>query len=743
MKNSIFYKSGLLVYSARWFVIGLWLAILLACLPILPHIISPFKTTGFIADNSASAKAEQELNKSLKYDHNNQLIIMYSSKNLSATGKEFNKKIKESLKNIKQFSLPLEVLLPSSNKQQISKDKHTAYAVVVVKTMQPLQDELLAQLRSMIKEPPEMTMSIGGEPIFIEDVNQQTQEDLYNADCIATPVALITLLLVFGSVVAACLPIALGGGCALIILSTLYCLGHLFTLSIFTINIALLLGLCLSLDYALFIISRFRDEMTEEKPLQDIIASTQATAGKAIFFSGLAVFVSLSALFFFPINILFSVAVGGMVAVLVAVLNALIFLPAILSVVHTRINFLRIRIPPVFKGFKFWRWIAEKVVKNPLSFFIPIFLFLLALGYPFLSAQFGIADYKIFPEHSKNRAFFDEYEQKFNILELNPILLLIKTNPLPLLTKKNIYNLYDLTDKIKNNPLVKQVHSIVSSASELTKYQYYRLYTQKDLKDKGVKTVLSTTSSKDATLLHVVSKTPAQSTPTDQLIKELRVSPAPKGMSFYLTGVPVINLDIFKSIWSNLPYAISWIMISTYLILLVLLRSIFLPFKAILMNLLSLCACFGALVFIFQEGHFAQWLNFQPQGMLDISILIIIFCALFGFSMDYEVFLLSRIKEYYEQTGDNTKSIVFGIEKTSRIITSAALIVICLCGSFLVADVLMVKAFGLGIAVAIFVDAFLIRTLLVPSTMILLKKCNWYLPRWLAKILPKNSAKIG
>jgi RND superfamily putative drug exporter len=380
---------------------------------------------------------------------------------------------------------------------------------------------------------------------------------------------------------------------------------------------------------------------------------------------------------------------------------------------------------------------AQKVVRRPLAFFIPIFIFLLILGYPFLSAQFGIADYKIFPEQSKNRAFFDTYEQKFNGLELNPILLLIKTNPLPLLSKSTIYTLYDLTQTIKENALVKTVQSIVNTTPELTKAQYYQMYAPQNRNNPDIKKALSTTSSKNATVVHVISKNSIKSKKTDQLIGELRQTAAPKGMYFYLTGVPVINLDIFQSIWTHLPYAIAWIMISTYLILLLLLRSIFLPFKAIIMNLLSLCACYGALVFIFQEGHLAHWLNFQPQGMLDISTLVIIFCALFGFSMDYEVFLLSRIKEYYEQTGSNEESIVFGIEQTSRIITSAALIVICLCGSFLVADVLMVKAFGLGIAVAIFVDAFLIRTLLVPSTMILLKQWNWYLPKWLNKMLPR------
>ena len=216
----------------------------------------------------------------------------------------------------------------------------------------------------------------------------------------------------------------------------------------------------------------------------------------------------------------------------------------------------------------------------------------------------------------------------------------------------------------------------------------------------------------------------------DEWFAVLRIK-APPPLKLQLTGTPVSNVEVLNSISRVLPYAILWIMVFTYLILLILLRSLFLPIKAILMNILSLCACYGALVLVFQDGYLHDWLNFEPQTTLDISLLVIIFCALFGFSMDYEVFLLSRIKEHYELSGDNDKSIIFGIEHSSRIITSAALIVIVICCSFLVADVLMVKAFGLGIAVAIFVDAFLIRTILVPATMALMKKWNWYLPKWL------------
>jgi RND superfamily putative drug exporter len=539
--------------------------------------------------------------------------------------------------------------------------------------------------------------------------------------------------------VAAILPIILGGGCALIILTTLFFLGHAFTLSIFTLNIALLLGLCLSLDYSLFVISRFRDELKNGLDIREAIAVTQATAGKAIFYSGLAVFASLSALLLFPINILFSVAVGGLTAVFVAVLTAIIFLPAILAVLNTRINLLRVKLFKYKNGqsSSIWHWIAEKVVHRPLVFLVGILIVLLMLGYPFLSANFGVSDFRIFPQHSENRVFFDTYSQKFKESELTPISIVVKTDDQRILSYKNISNLYDLARKLKRNPLIAEVNSIVTTDPVLTKQQYYKLYNlRSSLIGNNIKQLLGTTTRHYFTVINVISKYQINSPKTETLINELQKLKAAKGMTIELTGTPVNNVDVLKSISKVLPYAILWIMGFTYLILLVLLRSLLLPLKAILMNLLSLCACYGALVLVFQDGYLHQFLNFEPQGMLDISLLVIIFCAIFGFSMDYEVFLLTRIKEAYDSTHDNDKSIIFGIEKSSRIITSAALIVILLCSSFLVADVLMVKAFGLGIAVAIFVDAFLIRTFLVPATMALIKEWNWYLPKWLGKILP-------
>lgn len=736
-----FYKLGELIYHLRWFIIGLWFLMIFACVPFLPNIVSPFKTTGFVDESSQSTKTTQYLDKKLGYNSYNKFIIIYTSKTLLATNPSYLYKLKRSLSDLSNFPIKHDIIYPDSNAKQISKDKHTAYVVVILKQREQISDKLLAQFISSIKKPSYMTMQLGGEAIFNSDVNQQTEKDLYKADFVATPVAIITLIVVFGSLIAALLPVILGGGCALLTLTILYFLGHAFTLSIFTLNIALMLGLCLSLDYALFIISRFRDELREQPTLIQAIAVTQATAGRAVFFSGIAVFASLSALLLFPINILFSVGVGGLTAVFLAVITAILFLPAILAVLNSKINLLPIkrfkknRSKPIL----FWSWLTNKIVHYPITFFLLTFVLLLVLGYPFLSAKFGVSDFHIFPEHSEYRQFFNTYSKKFNEHELTPIEIVVKSHPHSILSLKNLTHLAELTDTLKKDPLIKEVNSIVTTTPQLTANQYYALYHMpKNQMDSPIKTLLDTTTRHNFTTVSVISRFPINSPNTKKLINKLRRLKLDHGMSMELTGTPVSNHDVLSKISQILPYAIAWIMLLTYLILLILLRSLFLPVKAIMMNLLSLSACFGALVLVFQDGYLHQFLNFEPQGLLDISLLVIIFCALFGFSMDYEVFLLTRIKEFYLHTNNSKKSIIYGLEKSRRIITSAAVIVIFICGSFLVADVLMVKAFGLGIAVAIFMDAFVIRTVLVPSTMVLLKKWNWYLPAWLERLLPKQ-----
>lgn len=739
MKHSKFYSLGKLIYKLRFAIVIIVLILAAVCIPLVPKAISHFSETGFVDPNSESAQADKFLDERLNYRHN-QFIILYQSDIAFNTHPNLYKEIRNSLKKLQQF--PVKIIYPDDNKLQVSKDQHTAYAVVVIKGKQDLSETELDTLQGAINDTPHLKTLIGGQPIFLEATKVQTQKDLIKAEYIATPIAVITLLLVFGSVTAALVPMILDGICAVFILGILFCVGGHISLSVFTLNIALLLGLCLSLDYALFIISRFRDELTQENNVEEALAITLATAGKAVFFSGLAVLISLAALLLFPINILFSVGVGGIAAVSVAVLICVIVLPAILAILKHHINFITLRFykkTDYQRGSWFWQPIVNNVVRRPWAYLIFILAFLLFLGLPFLSVELGISDYRILPKTLEIREVFDIFKAKFSENQLTPITIVAKTDNGNILSKNNINELYKYTRKLNADPSVKRIDSIVDTNPKLSNQQYQSLYTsnQSHLPE-PLKKLLTLTTKKDFTIVTVISAFPNDAIETKDLIKQIRNTKI-KNITLQVTGSPANTLDVLSKISSIFPYAFLWVIILTYLILLLLLRSVFLPIKAIIVNMLSLFASYGVLVFIIQNGHFSHLFNFQAQGLIDISLLIIIFCALFGFSMDYEVFLLSRIKERYEQTGDSNRSICYGIVHSSKIITSAAMIVIFICFSFISADILMVKAFGLGIAIAIFIDAFLIRTLLVPAFMAILGKWNWYLPKWLDIILPRLS----
>lgn len=741
MQIDLFYYLGKLLYKLRWFVILSWIIFIAVSIPHTTHLMDPFKAIGFKDPQSQSSKANDLLNKKLGYSYN-QFIVTYSSDEWLATDQKFMDEVKTSLAGIKKMSTKHQIIYPTDKNHQISKNKHKAYAVILFKSEQEADEVLLKQFRSVLKEPAHLIMQIGGEPIFLEDTKVQTQRDLYSAEYIATPVAIITMLLVFGSVVAASIPIFLAGISAFLTLMTLYLLGHYFSLSVFTINIALLVGLCLILDYALLIINRFRDELYLGCSVDEAIAITQATAGKAVFCSAIAVLISLSALLLFRINVLFSVGMGGLAAVFVALATAFLLLPAVLSVLGAKINFLPLKFirQNNLKDNRFCRWLVTHVVKYKYAFFSVILVVLLVVGYPFLHVAFGISDFKILPKTQESRQVFDTFSKDFGETKLAPILILVKSADNNILSKKNIRYLYDFATKIKNDPRVERVDSVVNTNPRMTKQEYEMLYSlPKDRLPEDLQKFLNVSTNKNFTVITVISKHPSFSKATTSLIKELRETKIGNKMTLEVTGASANIIDVLSGISQTFPYALLWIIGFTYLTLLIVLRSVILPLKAILTTMLSLFASYGILVLVIQMGYLHELLNFEPQGMLDISLLIIIFCALFGISMDYEVFLLTRIKECYEQSGDTIKSIIFGIDRSWKIITSAAIIVILLCVSFMSADILIVKAFGLGIAIAVFVDAYLIRTILVPATMAILNKWNWYLPKWLDVILPSVS----
>lgn len=726
--NQIFYQLGIMAYRFRYVVILIWFLGLLASVPVIKHIMEPFQSSGFENIHSQSFETNKILNDSVGFNKH-RILVLYRKISDTVSNELMKKEMNQSLKPLKHIAYEHQILFETK--------KDATLVIIAFKDNLNLTGEDIQALKDLIPKPKHLNIYFGGEDVFVESVNHQTEVDLFRADMIAAPVSVITLLLVFGSMVAAIIPMLLGGCCALMMFSILYHLAQHFELSIFTINIALLLGLCLTLDYSLFIICRFREELNhKQKDIQQVMARTMATAGKAVFFSGLAVFASLSALLLFPINILISVGIGGLTAVFLAVLGAITLLPAILSVIQKGID-LGMIFKAGFKQNRFWHRLASIVISRPLFFVILGLSILISLSIPLKNLNLGISDYHILPEKSDARVFFKEYSKIFDENSLSPISVVLESTS-PILSKNNIKAAYELIEEIKKNQAVKKVQGYLSWLPSRSLEEYQNIYAldRKNLPSE-IRQLLATSVSQHIAVIQVISLYSPESPETQKLVKDLRKLKQ-KGIQIAVTGSPANQADVFDGIKKETPKALRLIMLVTFLVLMLLLHSIFLPIKAIVMNLLSLSATYGVLVYVFQDGHLHQFFNFEPQGSLDISMIVIIFCALFGFSMDYEVFLLSRIQESYHLHKNNKLSIVFGIEHSARIITSAALIVIVLCSSFLVADVLMVKAFGLGIAVAIFIDAFIIRTFLVPAIMTLTASINWFFPQCLSKLLAHN-----
>ncbi|MDQ6907250.1 MAG: MMPL family transporter, partial [Chloroflexota bacterium] len=733
----MFYAFGRLVYRFRWFVLAAWGVALAVSLAFAPRVTEPLRVGGFADPALESSKAAAALANDLGYSTSN-VIVTFSSSDPAfiATDPRFIAETNTSLAGLSKLRVQTQILSHAMNPRQISRDGRTAFEVVSLATDTEAAAKLMPQITAAITPPPDLTMRIGGGPAFYADVETVSQRDLARAEAVAFPIAVIALLIVFGSVFAAGLPVLVGGVGVVVILAVIYALGTLMELSIFTVNLATLLGLGLGLDYSLFLASRFREELAHGHDVPDAVARTLATAGQAVTYSGLTVLIGLCALLTFHINLLVSIGIGGVVVVIVSVLAATTLLPVLLSIVGTRIDALSVRkLMARFRGGKpatggegLWARVAHLVMRHPVAVFLPTLGLLLLLGVPFLHITFSSPDASIVPPSVQSRQVYDILKTEFDANETNPVLVVVKTAPgATAFDPANVASLYDFVRNVQADPRVARVESIVSVDPRLTLPQYQVYYANiADLQDPYITQFAKQYARNDTTLISIISKYPSNGPETRALVAKLRNSAIGNGMTFQVTGATAGVIDVVNGLYRTFPIALLFIVLTTYVVLLLLFRSVVLPLKAIVMNALSIIASYGMLVFVFQDGHFGGLLNFTALHFIEPTLPIIMFCTLFGLSMDYEVFLLSRIKEAYDATGDNAHSVATGIERSARIITSAALIVVLVASSFVTADIVLVKALGLGVAVAVAVDATVVRALLVPATMRLLGHWNWY-----------------
>jgi putative drug exporter of the RND superfamily len=555
---------------------------------------------------------------------------------------------------------------------------------------------------------------VGATAALYRQVSNTIQSDLARAESIALPVTLVLLVVVFGSAVSGAIPVGIG---ILAILGTFLVLRlvSLFTpVSIFSLNLATAMGLGLAIDYSLFIVSRYREELASGQGTKDAIVMAEATAGRTVVFSAATVAASLAALLVFPIYFLRSFAYAGIGVVVIAAAGAIFTLPALLAALGPRIDRWavgrRYRGQHVSPESGFWHRLASTVMRRPVATGLPVLLLLLVLGVPFLHVAFGLPDQRVLPAGNPTRQVQDQIDRDFPHTSTSPVIVLAPSLGAP---RAHLLAIDAYARTLSRLPTVTQVDALTGS------YNGGRQVV-------GPAKPNAQYAAARSTWWSVVTSAPAISPRAESLVASIRSLPAPVPV---LVGGPSAQLTDEKSaLASRLPLAAALIVLVTLVVLFLFTGSVVVPVKAVIMNLLSLTATFGAMVWIFQEGHGAGVLGFTPTGTIDTTSPIIMFCIAFGLSMDYEVFLLSRIKEEYDLSGDNERSVALGLERTGRIITAAAVLVAVVFLAFATSRITFIKLFGVGLAVAVLMDATLVRGVLVPSFMRLMGDLNWWAP---------------
>ncbi len=776
MNLSIFERIGAVAARRRWWVVCTWALLLLAALPLAPQAPGALQAGGFSSPDLEAARARRILEDELGAPPSAMVIVIHSETDALAGDPGFEAAVVEAVGGVATARFVRQVLSHVYAPRQVSADRRTVYEVVTL-TLPPDQSPAaLEPVQAAIRQVPGISVSLAGGPAFYGDIQAVSEADLSRSEVISLPLAAVALLVVFGGVVAAGVPLLVGGAAVLVALALIFLVASVTPMSIFVLNLATLLGFGLGVDYALLMTSRFREELArlgggrladgrlDRAAVDRAVGLTVATAGRAVFFSGLTVLLGLSGLLLFEFMVLSSVGVAGAIVVGLAVVAALTLLPATLAIVGPRIDVLSIRqlwarvrgrpvAPSVADGTATvstgdrdgaWARLARWVMARPLQVFVPTLAMLLLLGSPFLHVRFNAPDASILPPSVPSRQAFDLLAREFPEGEFAPLVLAVRTQG-PAVSPDNVARLYDYSRRLAADPRVDRVEGIVDIDRRLSLAQYQILLAPTaGAPDRFVAATQQLTTKGDLTVFTVVTPYGPNRPEARRLVEDLRdpSSPLapPPGMAVAVGGGAAEVKDVVDGVAAGFPRTATFILVTTYLVLFVLLRSVVLPLKALVMNGLSIVASFGALVWIFQDGNLSAVLGFQPLGFVETTLPVILFCVLFGLSMDYEVFLLSRMKEVYDRTGDNREAVARGLERSGRIVTSAALIVVVVAGSFAFADIVLIKALGLGVAIAVALDATVVRALLVPSTMRLLGDRNWWLPRrlerWIAARLP-------
>jgi uncharacterized membrane protein YdfJ with MMPL/SSD domain len=756
----LFSRWGAFAYRFRRPIVLVTVLFAIASAIVGAKVTSALSAGGWVDPTSESAAVSTRLNDEFGAGRGTLIVLYQAAPGSDARSAAVQGAIGTSLARLAADSRVEDLLgfAQTGDDRFISTDGRSAYVVVRLAITDEQSVDEMDALRALIDPPAGLTYKLAGIGPFTRDQAHQSEKELIQAETVSGPFALLILLAVFASVIAAGLPLLVAALTIPTALGGIFLVAQVTDLSIYVQNVATMLGLALAIDYSLFMVSRFREELRRGRTVAQAVETTVATSGKAVAFSGLAVAIGLSGLLLFRPMALRSFGIGGSLVVASSVFFALTFLPAVLGMLGTRVNALslaglidtirrRIGRPRAVDADSArrsrWAAVAHHVMARPFAFLIPTLIFLLIAGTPFLHLSQGIPNASTLPPGLESRDAAVSLANDFKAGETTPITILASVAGDPT-SAANIGRINQLVAGVDAIDGIDRVEGPFSglrdpqTGAPISVDQVAAFYAapseQLPPQLAAVRNQLTSAYIRGSTVrLDAISPIDAVSPAGTALIPQIRAMSI-DGVTTQVGGLAAEGHDFMTSQASTIPYAVGVTLLASALILYLLFGSVVIPAKAVVMTLLSITASFGALVWIFQDGNLSNVLGFTSPGFTIAGNPIIMFSVLFGLSMDYEVLLLSRIQEAYRRTGDNTASVAEGLSRTAGVITGAALIMVTVFSAFALAESITIKSIGVGMAIAVLIDATIIRVLLVPATMRLMGRWNWWAPGPLGRL---------
>ncbi len=699
-----------------WLVIAAWVVTLVIAIVLIASLLGGALTTQFIFTNTPESQRGLDLIEDLRgFPNSTNEVVIVRSDSLTVDDPAFQSAVESVTAGLRELGSDVirdgtllsfyEIGAPFL----VSEDRRTT---ILPFAMAGDFDDATDNIKKVIEVVDEtevgadLDILITGQATVGKDFEKASQDGLLTGEIFGGPIALVILVLVFGAIVVALVPLVLALASIFVALGVAALVGQAFALSFFVPNIIFMIGLAVGIDYSLFIVSRYREERSRGQQKLDAIARTGGTASRAVLFSGIAVVIGLIGMLIVPFNVFIGLGIGAILVVIASVASSMTLLPAILSIMGNKIDLFTI---PLVGGTAdgdrsggFWDWISHKVMRYPLISLLLAGGFLIAAAVPALDLATGFAGVSTMPDDIRSNRGFDVLDKQFPV-SFTPAQIVIEGD-------------------IRSEPVQSAIEALkVFMAGD--SFQAFGIPEPLEVNEKGTVGLLTVSVAGDSA-----------EPPAEEAVKRLREKYVPLAFGdpplaeVAVTGETAYNIDFFDTANGAVAYVFPFVLGVSFLLLMVVFRSIVVPLKAILLNLLSVGATYGILVLTFQKGWGESLGLFTQYPIIEAWIPLFLFSVLFGLSMDYHVFLLSRIRERFDKTGDNTESVAFGIRTTGRLITGAALIMVAVFWAFSAGDVVGLQQMGFGLGVAILLDATIVRMVLVPASMKLLGGVNWYLP---------------